>query len=252
MSRQLYEQRSTVGCSMTQQGGEDAFKSGLSFFSSITAPCVLAGIEWHYSGNLTAVTITNVYFKLLRDLSVKTGNAELWGFLADTYPCISIRMSHWSILFLYIILSVFIFTNLLLDTVYFLDRHLPPSCTWHISMWNMHLWYSVAVIDHIAAHIHALIPNHIFMASASKLPLLGRGITFSFTQRFPVLKITMCCNQVASCRWLADRGESYPAFWSDSISHHEEMSQTQTALELQHGLVNCVASWKWGDKANVE
>jgi len=46
-------------------------------FSRITVPCVLRGIEWHYSGNLTAVTITNEYFKLLRDLSIRTGNAEL-------------------------------------------------------------------------------------------------------------------------------------------------------------------------------
>lgn len=137
-----------------------------------------------------------MYFKLLRDLSIRTGNAELRGFLADIYPCIPIRMSHWSTLFLPIILSLFIFTNLLLDTIYFLDGHLTPLCTWHISMWNMHLWYSVAVINHIAVHTHALIPNHIFMASASKPPLLGRGTAFSFTQCFPVLRITMCCNKL--------------------------------------------------------
>lgn len=117
-------------------------------------------------------------------------------------------MSHRSILFLPIVLSVFIFTNLLLDTIYILDRHLPPSCTCHISMWNIHLWYSVSVIDRIAVHTHALIPNHIFMASASKLPVLGRGTVSSFTQCFPLLRITTCCNRVASCRWLADQGDS--------------------------------------------
>lgn len=86
----------------------------------------------------------------------------------------------------------------------FLSRKymVPSSCTWHISMWNMHLWYSLAVIDHIAVHTHALIPNHIFMAPASKLSLLGKETAFSLTQCFLVLRITICCIQVASCRSL--------------------------------------------------
>lgn len=46
MSRHLYEKRGTVGYSMTQQGDEIAFKSGLSlfyFFSRRIAPCIFAG-----------------------------------------------------------------------------------------------------------------------------------------------------------------------------------------------------------------
>lgn len=76
MSRHLYEKRSTVGYSMTQQEGEVAFKNGLSFFqkNSFLCPCRnRLTFFWKFK---CYVTITNDYFKLLRDLSVRTPNAE--------------------------------------------------------------------------------------------------------------------------------------------------------------------------------
>lgn len=117
-------------------------------FSRRIAPCIFAGVDWHSSGNLTAVTFINDHFKLLRDRSVRTANAELWVLLADSFACIHIRRSHQNILFQpkYIIcLQCHSFTS----RYHIFCRQTSNTIRyWHTRMWTMHPWYSVAGTDH--------------------------------------------------------------------------------------------------------
>lgn len=171
-------------------------------FSRRIAPCIFAGVDWHSSGNLTAVTFINDYFKLLRDSSVIAINAGIWVLLAESFACIHIRRSHQSIFFQpkYIIcLQCHSFTS-----GYFIFCRQASSTIryWHSGTWIMHPWNTVAVTDqhhclHTCFNFKSNLPGFSFQ--------LDEGAVFTFTRHVHLLTITLCCNQVTSCTQLAEQ-----------------------------------------------
>lgn len=117
-------------------------------FSRRIAPCIFAGVDWHSSGNVTAVTFIIIILYIIISNYSEIIRSELLMQNFDSVACIHIRRNHRSILFQpnYIIcLQCHSFTS---GYCIFCRQASNTIKYWHTGMWTMHPWYSAAVTDH--------------------------------------------------------------------------------------------------------